>query len=194
METIGIASTRPYYRRKLFFTTFAIVLLGALSVAAGLHALFPSALGSRYGDAIMTLRDIERSLVPRSAGLFAVMTGLLVLATAFLHLFYSHRIAGPAYRLGREADRIARGELKADFDLRRKDNLTDLADALKLAAHRYRETVNALDRHATGLEAGAATLKDLEHRNTDPAALASALQEMKTEFRAAEKLLAEIRT
>lgn len=193
METVKTAFTRPYYRRKLFFATFVIVLLGSLCVAAGLRALFPSELGARYGDAIMTLRNIDRMLVPRAAGLFAVMTGLLVLAIAFLHLFYSHRIAGPAFRLGREAERIARGDLKADFQLRKKDNLTDLADALKLTARRYREAVIVIERHAVRLEEQAVKLAETERPGSDPA-IAATLRDMTAAVKAAEKMLSVIRT
>jgi methyl-accepting chemotaxis protein len=193
MESIGTSSTRPYYRMKLFFFTFVIVLLGALCAAAGLLTLFPSALGTKYGVAIMTLQNIDRMLVSRAAGLFAIMTGLLAMTITFLHLFYSHRIAGPAFRLGREAERIGRGELTADFQLRKKDNLTDLEDALKRAAHRYRETVLALDRHAVSMKEKAGVLRAAKEGVSDPA-LASVLQEMTLDMKKAEKLLSEIKT
>jgi methyl-accepting chemotaxis protein len=128
------SSTLPYYRRKLFLSAFVILLLGAFCIAAGLHALFPSELGERYGAAITTLQKVKQMLIPRVAGLFAVMTGLLVLVTTLLHHIYTHRIVGPAFRLGREANRIGRGDLTVEIILRRKDNMTDLADALNLAS------------------------------------------------------------
>lgn len=193
MEINETSSTRPYYRRKLFLATFVTALLGGLCLAAGLHALFPAALGARYGAAILTLRNIEQTLVPRAAGLFAVMTGLLVPAVVILHLFYSHRIAGPAFRIGREAERIGKGDLKADFKLRRKDNLTDLGDALKETARRYRETVIAMERHASGMQELADGLRETE-RGPDPAALASTLRELTSAVEKTEKMLSGIRT
>jgi methyl-accepting chemotaxis protein len=52
------------------------------------------------------------------------------LAVLLLTLFYSHRIAGPAYRLRKDVDRIAKGELENLFQIRQGDQLSSLAEAL----------------------------------------------------------------
>ena len=192
MEIAEQSMTRPYYRRKLFFSTFVIVLLAAAFVAAGLLELFSTALGDRYGEAIRVLHHAKQVLVPRAVGLYVVITGLLVLTLSVLHIFYSHRVAGPAFRLGREAEKISGGNLKADFQLRSKDNLSDLADALKQTASRYRDTVIALERHTVSLEAQAAALSE-KGAEANPAALDPVLREMTSTVGSIDKLLSEIR-
>ena len=193
MEKTVAVSTRRYYRRMLFFYTAVIVLLGALSVGVGLLAFFPASLGDGYGAALLSMRNIERTLVVKVAGLYAVMTVLIMLAIAFLHVFFSHRIAGPAFRLGREAEQIGRGNLKANFQLRSKDNLTDMADFLKQAASRYRETIIALDRHATIIKMQAESLSGAAGRQKGGAAPGQAVEELSTNVRNIDKILSEIR-
>ncbi|MDH4161902.1 MAG: hypothetical protein OEW15_04340 [Nitrospirota bacterium] len=188
MQFIEASFTRPYYRRKLFFSTLVIVVLASLCAAAGLLAVFPSVSGACYGAVITTLHAFERMLVPTIATLFAVMTGLLALAVSFLHLFYSHRIAGPAFRLGQEAARIGSGDLRADFRLRRKDNLTDLEDSLKQVACRYRETVDALEQLTSVLDRQAASLD-----GSNRPAVEKAVREMTVAAAAMEKIVSEIR-
>ena len=122
MENIARSSTRRYYHIKLFFYTFCIIVLGAVSSGVGIFALFPSSLGEGYGKALLTIQMMEQALLVKIVWLYVVMAIFFIPAIAFLLMFYSHRIAGPAFRLGREANLIALGNLKADFHLRQRES------------------------------------------------------------------------
>lgn len=185
--------TRRYYRRKLFTYTLLIMLTGALCAAAGIIGLLPATLGNRYGVAITTMRMIEKSLVPNVVAVYAVMTGFTLLAVAVLHLYYSHRIAGPAYRLAREAEEIGRGNLKASFKLRKKDSLTDVAEALKESAAKHRETVVQIDRQLALLEEQARTISGLSQEEGGKEALLQAVAEMTSTVKNIERGLSVIR-
>jgi hypothetical protein len=58
---------------------------------------------------------------------FAVVMGLVVLVRA---LRFSHRIAGPAYRMMRTLERVEQGDVSVRVGLRDGDYLVELADAL----------------------------------------------------------------
>ncbi len=194
MENVARSSTSRYYHGKLFFYTFCIVVLGAVCGGIGIFMLFPSSLGEGYGAALLTIQRMEQALLVKVIWLYIVMAIFFIPAIAFLLMFYSHRIAGPAFRLGREAELIARGNLKADFRLRQKDNLTDIEAVLKQVAVRYRDTVSALKNQTTAMETQAESISGMVQQGKDRVALESALDELSSKIKNIDKILSEIRT
>ena len=194
MKNAEHSSTRRYYHRKLFFYTFCIVVLGALCGGIGIFVLFPSSLGEGYGKALLTIQGMEQAFVVKLLWLYIVMAIFFIPAIAILLMFYSHRIAGPAFRLGREANLIAQGNLKADFRLRQKDNLTDIEDMLKQVAVRYRDTVSMLKKQTLIMETQTESLSGIVQEGKDRILLGSALDELSGTVKNTDNILAEIRT
>jgi methyl-accepting chemotaxis protein len=193
MEAFARTVSRSYYR-KLFIYTLVIVVSGALCLGLGMLVLFPPDLGNEYGAALRTLHVIRQGLAGRVAGLYALAAFFLVSASAFLHLFFSHRIAGPAFRLRKEAEQIGQGNLKATFQLRPGDHLSDVADALKKTASRYGKTVDALEQHARHVASRAEAMSGMLGRVEDVRATEQAVADMARAAKDMEALLAEIKT
>jgi methyl-accepting chemotaxis protein len=142
----------------------------------------------------MTIHRIQQGLAGKVAGLYAMAAFFLIFAIAFLNVFFSHRIAGPAFRLRREAELIGRGNMKATFKLRPGDHLADVADSLKKTASRYGETVNALEQHARLVAAGAEAVSGLLERGKDGTAIEQAIADMSRSVKSIDAILAEIKT
>lgn len=194
MGNDAFSSTRRYYHRKLFLSTFCIVVFGAVIGGLGIFALFPSSLGEGYGKALLTIQGMEQELLSKILWFYGAMALFFIPAIAFLLMFYSHRIAGPAFRLGREAGLIARGNLKADFQLRQKDNLTDIENNLKLVAARYRDSVITIKAQTESLEARSESLSGMVQQGKDQGLLGHALDEISSEVKTIGNILSEIRT
>lgn len=63
--------------------------------------------------------------------LVAVKFFIFMVFIAFMSIYFSHRIAGPVYRLEKNLlNMISEGDLTKQFCLREKDELKELADAL----------------------------------------------------------------
>ena len=63
--------------------------------------------------------------------LLLVKSFIFMVLVVFISLFFSHRIAGPAYRIQKVlSTMIEEGDLTKQFQLREKDELKELADAL----------------------------------------------------------------
>lgn len=191
MEQIA---THSYFRTRLFLYTLIVVILGAALAGFGVFTLLPSGLGEGYGAALSTIRGIGNVLMQKVVMLYAVIaTGILV-AMAGLHLFYSHRIAGPAYRLGREAAKISEGNLAGNIRFRQKDNLTDMADSLSAVAVQYRNRIDAIKDHISHIEARAEALSTLLQQGTSDPALEQASDEIIENIKGIDRILAETRT
>jgi len=160
-------TTQKNYRLLVYGNTLLIVMLGALFAGCVLFWLLPAELGESFGDIMATAQEIRRVLVWRLATLYAITALLIVLGIALIHLFYSHRIAGPVYRLGKEAARIAQGNLLGHISFRRKDNLTDMAEVLNDLVARYQGRINNVKGCLSVIDTQARTLSDLlQHGKT----------------------------
>lgn len=187
-------TTRHFYRTRLFVYTLIVVLLGAVFAGVGVFALLPSGLGEGYGAALSTVKGIGDILLQRVAALFVAIAAGIVVVMAVLHLFYSHRIAGPAYRLGREAAKITEGDLGGNIRFRQKDNLTDMADTLNEVAVRYRGRIDAVKNQLSRIEAQSEALSTLIQQGKNGQALETAADEIVDNINTIDRILSETRT
>ncbi len=186
-------STRPSYRPLLVLLTLGIVILGALAAGAAFISLLPSDIGRQYGAVLSIVKAIRADLFAKTAAIYAVMVVLIIAAVVLLHLFYSHRIAGPAYRLGKEAATIGRGELKGNIRFRRKDNLTDLADALNQAVAQYRSRIITAKERLALLEAELDSLSGMIQKGEDGPKRERNTEEIVQTVKSIERIFEEIR-
>jgi methyl-accepting chemotaxis protein len=187
-------TTQKNYRVLLYVNSLVIVLLGAAFAGWGVFWLFPAGLGEGYHNVQAAVQQIGKVLFWRVAILYAVTSLLIVLAMVVLHLLYSHRIAGPAYHLSREAAKIAQGELTGNIRFRRKDNLTDMAVYLNKVTSQYRGRINAITDCLTIIEAQSGKASDLIRQDKNEAALEQSAEEIMNNLKKIEHILSEIRT
>lgn len=187
-------SSRPFYRTQLFFFTVLIVVLGAALAAAGVLLALPRDLGDGYGAVLSTVKLLEKALLGKAVAIYAAMAVLIAATVVLLHLFYSHRIAGPAYRLAREAASIGQGKLKGEIRFRRKDSLTDMADSLNQAAERYRDRVTEARDALSIIEAKTESIAHLIQRGEGAPAVEQALRDVTSRLQKIESVIAEVRT
>ncbi len=185
--------SRTYYR-KVFIYTLIIVSSGALCLGLVFLSIFSSGLNQGYSSALAAIHRMQLRLAGQVAGLYAMATLIVIFAITFIHVFFSHRIAGPAFRLSREAELIGKGNVKASFKLRTGDHLADVADSLKTSAFRYGELIGSLERHADKVAAETESLAAGLQQGRDKAAVARAIGGLTDSVKSMEALLAEIKT
>jgi methyl-accepting chemotaxis protein len=187
-------TTRRNYRLFLYLNSMAIILLGAAITGWGVFWSFPADLGQGYHNVQALVREIGNVLFWRVTILFAVTSFLIILAMVALHLVYSHRIAGPAYRIGLEAARIARGDLSGNIKFRQKDNLTDMADLLNDLASQYRGRITAVRDSLAIIDEQSKKVSDLIQQGRDVAALSQITGTISNNVAIIERNLLEMRT
>lgn len=62
---------------------------------------------------------------------------LIMIVLVLIGIFFSHRIAGPAYRMITVIDKVLEGDITERVRLRKKDKLTELADKINLLLDEY---------------------------------------------------------
>ncbi len=186
-------TTQKNYRLFLYVNTLVIVLLGAAVAGYGLFWLLPAGLGESYSTIMASVQGIRKVLFWRVVLLYVVISLFIVLGIVVLHLFYSHRIAGPAYRMGREAEKIAQGDLTGNIRFRRKDNLTDMADLLNDVAAQYRGRISAARDYVAAIETQSKNVRHLIRQGEERVALKQAMEKMATNLKNIECCLLDMR-
>lgn len=186
--------THKNYRIILYVHTLMIVLFGAAVAVWGMFWMLPSGgLGESYGAIHAAVQGIRKVLFWKVMIIYTFVSIVIFLGIVLLHLVYSHRITGPVYRFALEAARIAQGNLNGNIKLRKKDNLTDVADLMNDIASRYRDCTNALKDQLALLETRLETASELIRQDKDGTAIKQTAKEITTIVKNIESSLSEIR-
>ncbi len=141
---------------KSYFKSFIVLntvlfACGAILTVTGLSLLLGDR-GTSYADSYALLAELNRSLVDKTLFLFSLTLLLSIAAIIVIAILYSHRVAGPLYRLGMQARRIASGDLAEPVHLRKTDVLHAVADDLNDLSGRYRVLLVELKTKTRELE------------------------------------------
>jgi len=154
---------RNYFINKEFQARFIIKFLSVTLIGSAI---------SGYVMFLMVERDVEHTFYSSHIRLgttgqlllptllkvnFGVLAAVL-LAVAIITLLITHKVAGPLYRLGRSAEKIADGDLTGSFNLRTNDELKGLARSLDTMNSRLKERFSELKAQAEDIDRAAENL------------------------------------
>jgi len=153
MDRLGIV-TRSY-SYSLFLKVVGLLLGGAMAAAAVVYLTVQQQISGDYSEVLYTLHHLKGVLLSRTLLVGGGVGVLIVAAVAAINLFYSHRVAGPLFRIGRELERIREGDLTVRIRLRKGDVAVPLADGVSSLAEAHGRRVRALIEACDELVAGA---------------------------------------
>lgn len=119
----------------------AVIILAALTIAAIVYTLSIPSATTVFENSRLTLKRTADFILPILilSSLVAIIIAGLV--TVIITLFISHRIAGPLYRLEEDIAEVNRGNLSVKIQVRKKDELQNLAKSLNQMLKIIRNTV-----------------------------------------------------
>lgn len=143
--------TRAYKRRRYFIdrplqTKYLLLTILLLLVYTALFSLilFLPPILSLAGDAtIADQANAARTLLTLHTHVWPAL-GVVILVMAVVSIFVTHRMAGPVYRFKQVLGEISGGNLEVAVQLRRKDDLQDLAEVFNGVVEELREFVATL--------------------------------------------------
>lgn len=157
-----MAENKQPYRRKtylikrMFQTKFIIlflllVILGSIISGLILYSRTNVNLGYQYGMAHMKLEKTGEILRPALFVSYGISIILIGIATVFLTLYISHKVAGPLYRFERSAEEIGKGNLTLVTKIRDSDQAKGLADAFSRMTMDLRNKMLEIDSYSEEL-------------------------------------------
>ncbi|MDD5436139.1 MAG: methyl-accepting chemotaxis protein [Candidatus Omnitrophica bacterium] len=148
---------RNYYIKKDFQLSFIlkfclIVAIGAIISGGIIYWMSKSTVTTSFENLRLVIKSTADYMLPAvllAGFIVIVVTGI---ASIFITLFTSHKIAGPLYRIEKDIREVAAGNLAQAFNLRQGDEIKPIAEALDLMVHYLREEVSLIKRDIAELE------------------------------------------
>ena len=141
------------FQRNFILKFFTLLLLGALISGAIIYFMSRSTLTTTFDNSRLAIRSTAEYILP-SVLLSGVAVMIIVgFAAIVMTLFASHKIAGPLYRIGKDIDELASGDLNVRFVLRGGDEIKELACKLDSMAQSLKSKAAAINAALVLLEA-----------------------------------------
>jgi len=161
MEKLG-NRRRNYYIKEKFQRNFILkfcllVLIGSAISGAIIYLMSKSTVTTSFENLRLVIRSTADYILPAvllSSVIVIIITGI---AAMFITLFTSHKIAGPLYRIEKDIEGVASGNLRQEFNLRQGDEVRPIAESLNSMAGFLRDEVSALKRTIAELESVSAS-------------------------------------
>jgi nitrogen fixation/metabolism regulation signal transduction histidine kinase len=87
---------------------------------------------------------IRRALISSLMLVFGIGIFIVIIQTVVLTVYFSHRVAGPVYRFEKTCHELIEGNYQQKIQLRRGDELQNLANLLNMVIVKSRERLGAL--------------------------------------------------
>lgn len=157
---------RRYFIDHKFQTDFvlkftSVIVLSSLLIGLVVYWLARSSTTVTIENTQVMIKSTSDFILPLLIITILSVTALSSLTVLVMMVFISHRIAGPAYRLKKEVNLLREGNLNRSFQMRRKDQLLELAEALEGLTRTWK------DKHQQIKEKCDAIHHDLEKSKQD---------------------------
>ncbi len=139
MKTLGVMPKK--YPVNLLTKIIFLVFLGI--TASGILLYFTSHvwLGLTYTEGLRTIATYKKLLIKKTIFIYLITSVFILAGIVVLTVLYSHRVAGPLYRLSLSSRQIASGDLTLKVKLRERDAIHPLADSFNELTESYRARI-----------------------------------------------------
>jgi len=137
MEKTKVANQRKNYfieksfQAKFIFKFCLLLILGGLLTIAILYLMAMESTSVTFVNTRVMVKTTADFLLPLLIQTFLVVTIMMGIATIFLLLFASHKIAGPLFHFKKAMQELESGNFAVDFRVRKLDQLQALADSFE---------------------------------------------------------------
>lgn len=122
-----------------FILKFCLLVIGAGLVTVGvLYYLSRQSMTVAFVNSRVVVKTTADFIMPVLVQTVVVVTVLVGLATMFVTLFVSHKIAGPLYRFRKAFEELGEGKYP-EINLRQMDQLQALAKDFNAAIKKFKE-------------------------------------------------------
>jgi len=148
------------YQRNFVFKVCAGFVLIVFACAVALYFYFDRPFDGEYVAALANLEALQREMSQGVLLSMAAQAVLFSLMIYFISLYWTHKIAGPLYRLRQSFLRIASGDFNFVTHIRKKDQLQGVPDLLNSGIRQLKKDLEEVGGEIRGVEAEIALLVD----------------------------------
>ncbi|MBN2332501.1 MAG: hypothetical protein JXO49_04250 [Deltaproteobacteria bacterium] len=154
-----MADIEPTYRRRFILKICTCFLVTVAAVSFGLYGYLDRPFAGGYLAAISTLDQLQHDILLGVVVSIAVQLLVFAVLVFAISLFWTHKIAGPLYRLKKTFCRIGVGDFSPMAGLRRGDQLQEVPSQFNAGLAVYGETMARTSRELQALLDELATME-----------------------------------
>jgi methyl-accepting chemotaxis protein len=157
MEEQILHRRKKYFIDRKFQAVFILrfcllVVFGAVISGFVIYFMSRSTVTTSFENSRLVIKSTADYILPAVMLGSALVIVFIGVAAIGVTLFTSHRIAGPLYRIEKDVQEVASGNLKKTFDLRHTDEIRLLAESLNQMTASLRGRVNTVKSSFEELE------------------------------------------
>ncbi|MBC8318080.1 MAG: methyl-accepting chemotaxis protein [Desulfobulbaceae bacterium] len=148
------------YRRAVLFRPVLVFIAGLILTTVLLYVAVNQSIGPNYGEGFRMLSQLQEDIFSKASIIYTITVFIIVSGIIFLTLLYSHRVAGPVYRLTHFARALSSGDFSSNVYIRDNDVIHPLADEMNAMVDQYRQALGRLQVEMNALEKIAAQVAE----------------------------------
>lgn len=133
------------FQLKFIFKFCLIVLIGVIISTSLVFFFSQNTLTSSFENSRLVIKNTGNAILPVIIITNLITLGIISIAVILVTLYVSHRIAGPMFRFEKDLERIQKGDLSVNINLRKKDQLSDMSQALNNMTQSMNNKVSELN-------------------------------------------------
>lgn len=145
---------------QLKYVVLTIILLLLYSFLFAAILFIPHILGLSSGNTLEEQTRAARTLLNLHASVWPAL-GFVIVILSGISIFITHKVAGPVYRFRKVLAEVADGNLDISIQLRKRDDLHDLAEDMNKVIGELRDFVQTLQEDH---ETISACIEELEEK------------------------------
>ncbi len=153
------------YYRNFIAILLLILFIGTALSGLILYSNIQKPLDSHYSAILSVITDFKDSLMLAVIKVNIIFYSLIAVGVGILTLLYTHRIAGPLYRIQMSARAIGEGKLDTVTSLRRNDAVNPLAESLNNLTRNHSRRVSEITSEVQQLKTAIAEHRKLKDQN-----------------------------
>ncbi len=147
---------RNYFIKRKFQIKFilrfcTLLILGSIITATILYLLSEDTATTAFVNSRLSIVSTSDYILPALVGSSLISIIFISIATAFVIMYLSHRIAGPLFKIEKSIKEIGTGDLSLRIHLRTSDEITEIADSLNEMSENFNKRVLEIRRNAGDL-------------------------------------------
>jgi methyl-accepting chemotaxis protein len=152
MITQELSVIEPSYRRNFILKVCCVFLLIIVVCAAVFYAYFDRTFDNSYVGALATLEGLSREMCHGIIFSVLVQVFFLTLLVFFISIVWTHKIAGPLYRLRLAFQQVAAGNLSVAIRFRNTDQLQNIPVLFNSGLEQLKGDFEQLHREIAGIK------------------------------------------
>ncbi len=140
------------YLRRVAIRCSLIFLAGLVATGALYLVMMKQPIGPTYGEGFRLLAQLEQDIFYKSLLIYGSTVLVCLFCIIILTMLYSHRVAGPVYRLRIFAGQVRKGDLSSAVSLRESDVIHSLSRDMNSMVGVFHGTVSEIDKQMREIE------------------------------------------